>query len=94
MGYFKHHVFVCVNHKANGRKSCHDGNAKDTCDYLKERLKALDSYGEGKVRVSSSGCLGRCEVGPNIVIYPEDIWVHYETKEDIDEMIETHLLKD
>lgn len=91
MGYYRHHVFVCTHHKSDGRKSCQDGNPKDICDYLKERLKSQNLYGDGKVRVSSSGCLGRCEVGPNIVIYPDNVWVHYETREDVDRMIDQYL---
>lgn len=94
VGYFKKHVFICTNHKSDGRKSCHEGNPKEICSYLKERLKSLDAYGEGKIRVSSSGCLGRCEVGPNLLVYPEGLWVHYDSKEDIERFLQDSLLAD
>lgn len=48
--------------------------------------------GPGKVRVSKSGCLGRCSSGPCIVIYPEGVWYTYSSFADIDEIIEKHLI--
>ena len=47
---------------------------------------------EGRVRVNKAGCLDRCELGPVLVIYPEGVWYHYKTKEDVDEIVETHLV--
>jgi (2Fe-2S) ferredoxin len=45
------------------------------------------------VRINNAGCLDRCELGPTIVIYPEGIWYRVPTKEDVDEVLDTHLLK-
>ena len=49
--------------------------------------------GEGKVRINSSGCLDRCELGPALVIYPEGTWYTYIDEEDIDEIIDNHLVE-
>jgi len=49
--------------------------------------------GEGKVRINSSGSLDRCEEGPCIVVYPEGTWYTYVDKQDIDEIIDEHLVK-
>ncbi len=62
-------------------------------DHLKTKLVALGLHGAGKIRVSKSGCLGRCGLGPCIVIYPEGVWYTYTTFADIDEIIATHLIK-
>ncbi len=59
-------------------------------DYLKARAKEL---GLGDVRINSAGCLDRCELGPTMVIYPEGVWYHYRTTEDLDEILETHLVR-
>ena len=59
----------------------------------KKRIKELKMSGEGKVRINSSGCLDRCEQGPCIVVYPEGTWYTYVDKEDIDEIIDEHLVK-
>lgn len=49
--------------------------------------------GEGGVRVNTAGCLDRCALGPVLVIYPEAIWYSYVDREDIDEVIEQHLIQ-
>jgi (2Fe-2S) ferredoxin len=35
----------------------------------------------------------RCEMGPTMVIYPEGVWYTYRTKEDIDEILQSHLIE-
>jgi len=56
---------------------------------MKARAKEL---GLEKVRINASGCLDRCELGPTMVIYPEGIWYRYETRADVDEILQIHLL--
>ena len=48
--------------------------------------------GQGKIRVNTSGCLDRCEQGPALVVYPEGVWYTYIDEDDIDEIIDSHLL--
>jgi (2Fe-2S) ferredoxin len=45
------------------------------------------------VRINNAGCLDRCEQGPVMVIYPEATWYTFVDKEDIDEIIDSHLVK-
>jgi (2Fe-2S) ferredoxin len=61
--------------------------------YAKDRVKALGPTVPGKVRINAAGCLDRCEKGPVLVIYPEAVWYTYVDKEDIDEIIDQHLVK-
>ena len=61
-------------------------------EYAKKRVKELNLNGEGKVRINKAGCLDRCELGPVIVVYPEEVWYTYVDKEDIDEIIDEHLV--
>ena len=56
---------------------------------MKSRAKELGIEG---IRVNNSGCLERCELGPTLVIYPEGVWYHYETKEDVDEILDRHII--
>ncbi len=51
----------------------------------------VGAEGIENIRVNVSGCLDRCEFGPNMVIYPEGVWYRYESQADIDEILETHL---
>lgn len=45
------------------------------------------------VRINASKCLDRCELGPTMVIYPEGVWYTYHSKEDVDEILNRHILK-
>lgn len=72
---------------------CANRGAQGLRDYAKARIKALGLDGAGKVRVNMSGCLDRCEEGPTMVVYPEGVWYTYIDKEDIDEIIEQHLIE-
>lgn len=68
------------------------GDAEKLRDYAKQKLKKLGLHGTGQHRINTSGCLGRCEEGPVLVIYPEGVWYSYKTYNDIDEIIEKHLI--
>lgn len=55
---------------------------------MKKRCK---EEGLKKVRINSSGCLDRCELGAVMVIYPSGDWYHYENEHDIEKIIAQHL---
>jgi (2Fe-2S) ferredoxin len=93
MTYYEKHLFICTNQKSPEKKCCANAGASHFFNYTKEKLKTLDLHGPGKVRVSQSGCLGRCAVGPCLVIYPEAVWYTYATEKDIDDIITQHLLE-
>ncbi|WP_035056863.1 (2Fe-2S) ferredoxin domain-containing protein [Andreprevotia chitinilytica] len=93
MGYYKHHVFFCLNERPEGdRQSCNRCGASEMQLHAKDRIKALKLAGPGGVRINKSGCLDRCEEGPVIVIYPEETWYTYVDKSDIDEIIDEHIV--
>jgi (2Fe-2S) ferredoxin len=70
------------------RGCCAAGGSEKLRGYLREKAKQM---GIENIRGNASGCLDRCELGPNMVIYPEGVWYHYETTADIDEILETHV---
>lgn len=74
------------------RPSCNQCGSGAMRDYAKGRVKELGLAGEGKVRVNQAGCLDRCEEGPVCVVYPEGVWYTYVDEEDVDEIIESHLV--
>jgi len=66
------HVFVCTNDRKGERQSCADKNSQALKNTLKE---AIHERGwRGKVRISTSGCMGLCTNGANVQIYPQQIW--------------------
>jgi (2Fe-2S) ferredoxin len=62
-------------------------------DYLKGRVKEQGLAGPGGIRVNSAGCLDRCDKGPVLVIYPEAVWYTYVDREDLDEILDRHLMQ-
>jgi (2Fe-2S) ferredoxin len=92
LNYYNKHVLLCTNEKAAGKKCCANTGGEEYFQHMKSRLLDLELQGPGKIRVSKTGCLGRCSSGPCIVIYPEGVWYTYSSFEDIDEIIETHLI--
>jgi (2Fe-2S) ferredoxin len=94
-GYFQKHLFFCTNDRGAdaGRPSCNQCGSTKLRDYAKARIKKLGMDGPGKVRVNKAGCLDRCEEGPVCVVYPEGIWYTFIDEEDVDEIIDSHLVK-
>jgi (2Fe-2S) ferredoxin len=90
--YYEHHVFICMNQREGGRPCCADRGAQAAQQHAKQRIKQLNLNGQGKVRINQSGCLDRCEEGPVIVISPQGTWYTYVDNDDIDEIIDSHLI--
>ena len=91
MAFYRHHVIFCTNERADGEPCCARFDARAMRDYMKARLKEEGLHGPGQIRVNTAGCLGRCELGPVVVVYPGETWYTWVDREDIDEIIERHL---
>lgn len=92
MSYYQRHVFFCINQREGGETCCANCGSPEMRDYVKARIKEMGLAGPGKVRINAAGCLDRCEEGPCVVIYPEAVWYTYVDREDLEEIIEEHLL--
>jgi len=92
--FYQKHLFFCINQKPEGKQCCQNAGASDYFYYAKQKLQQLGLCGPDKIRVSSSGCLGRCALGPALVIYPEAVWYTYSSYEDIDRIIALHIQSD
>ena len=90
--FYEAHVFVCCNRRPDGhpRGSCAAKGSERLRDYMKARAKELGIKG---IRVNSAGCLDRCELGPCVVIYPEGVWYRVDSTEDVDAVLQVHLVE-
>jgi (2Fe-2S) ferredoxin/predicted O-methyltransferase YrrM len=86
---YRHHVFVCTQNKPEGVTSCPSSGSMNI-------LGAL--YGElGKqglsddVQVTSCGCLGLCDEGPVMIVYPEGVWYRKLAPAYVQEIVASHL---
>lgn len=91
--YYQKHVFMCTNIKQAGKACCGVHDSEGALRYLKEQLLVCEQFGSGRIRVSPSGCLGRCAQGPCVVVYPEGVWYRYESEHDLDRILKEHLLE-
>ena len=91
MSFFDKHVFICINQRSGCEDCCANHGTPALLGYFKDRVKAAGLAGPGKVRVSKAGCLGRCDDGPVMVIYPEAVWYTFVDTEDLDEILDSHL---
>jgi (2Fe-2S) ferredoxin len=92
MSYYQRHIFFCLNHREGTEDSCAKHGAQAGFDHCKSRIKALKLSGPGAVRVNKAGCLDRCAGGPVAVVYPDAVWYTYVDQEDIDEIVDSHLV--
>lgn len=88
---FDVHIFVCANQRAGSDKlSCGEAHGLELIKEFKKQLKDLNV--NIKTRANKSGCLGICDFGPTVVIYPEGTFYVGVQKKDVKEIIESHIL--
>ena len=92
MPKFEKHIFICGNQRPAGapRPCCDPAGQAELQKSFKEKLAARGL--KGKVRANQSGCLDQCEHGPNLVVYPDAVWYGRVTLDDVDEIIESHIV--
>ena len=91
--HYRKHIFCCVNERVpkHPRSCCSARGSVELRGYMKLRATQM---GLKDIRINNAGCLERCELGPTMVIYPEGVWYHYQTKDDVDEILQTHVIED
>ena len=92
MPTFQRHVFVCINERPadHPKGCCKSKGGPEVRDALKKALAARGIKGE--VRANNAGCLDQCEQGVTVVVYPEQVWYGHVTVDDIEELVEKHIV--
>lgn len=92
MKKFEKHIFICDNKRPDDSPigSCSLSGSSLIIQKFKTRLKELGL--NDSIRANSSGCLGACSFGPSIVVYPEQIWYGGVSLDDVEEIIQSHLI--
>ena len=82
---YRSHVLVC------GGTGCHSSGTQKILDCLNEGVKkaGLDK----EVAIVQTGCHGLCALGPIVVVYPEATFYSMVKAEDVEEIVNEHLLK-
>jgi NADH:ubiquinone oxidoreductase subunit F (NADH-binding)/(2Fe-2S) ferredoxin/NAD-dependent dihydropyrimidine dehydrogenase PreA subunit len=84
MDLFRAQILVC------GGSGCSTEGSMDLTNQLKVELKKNNI--ENEVEVIRTGCLGLCELGPIIIIYPEGTFYSKVTSKDIEEIVQEHII--
>jgi (2Fe-2S) ferredoxin len=89
--YYQRQVFFCMNERSDG-DCCMSKKNRKSLAHAKNMVKELDLKGKGGVRVNQTDCLGRCDEGPVLVVYPDAVWYTYKNQDDVEEIIKSHLV--
>ena len=90
---FEKHVFICQNERPpeNPTGCCKAKGSEEILNLMKEEIKRRGL--NKKIRINKAGCLDQCAKGVSIVVYPEGVWYGRVTKEDVQEIVESHLIE-
>jgi len=88
MAPFRYHAFVCIQEKPEGVPCCSAAGSFTVLDALHRELGAAGLADE--VQVSTCGCLGLCDSGPVMIVYPDATWYTKITAADVPEIVTSH----
>ena len=85
MDFYRSHVLVC------GGTGCTSSGSGEIIERFENGLSAHGL--EKEVKIVRTGCFGLCEAGPIVIVYPEGAFYSRVKPDDVDEIVEEHLLK-
>ncbi|HEY8892265.1 MAG TPA: NADH-quinone oxidoreductase subunit NuoF [Clostridium sp.] len=84
MEVYRSEVLVC------GGAGCTSPQTVDLYKSLKTEIRKHNLNHE--IEVLKTGCLGLCEIGPVVIVYPEGVVYNKVKAEDIEELVESHFI--
>jgi len=86
---FRHHILVCTQEKPEGVTSCPANHSWQILRCLEREIAAQGL--DDDVLLSTCGCLGLCDEGPILIVYPEGVWYRKVHESDVAEIVVAHL---
>ncbi len=86
---FRYHIFLCTQEKPEGVPCCPASGAWGILGALDRELRSQGL--DDDVQVSTCGCLGLCDDGPIMIVYPEGVWYRKVKADDVHEIVTSHL---
>ena len=96
---FRFHLFVCTQLKPEGVPSCPASGSFAVLGALDREIQArglnhpgLNNRGlNNDVQLTTCGCMGLCDEGPVMVVYPSGVWYRRVQPSDVSEIVDAHL---
>lgn len=87
-----YHVFICAQQRAPGhpRSSCVEKGAGKVLERFSQVLTVKNLF--NRISLVTTGCLGPCQAGANVLVYPGGVLYMNVQAEDVDVIVEQHLL--
>jgi (2Fe-2S) ferredoxin/predicted O-methyltransferase YrrM len=86
---FRFHLFVCTQQKPEGVPSCASKGSAEVLAALEREIQARGL--DNDVQLTTCGCMGLCDEGPVMVVYPEGAWYRRVQPSDAPEIVSQHL---
>jgi (2Fe-2S) ferredoxin len=90
----KYHILVCTNSRPPGhpKPSCGAAGSQNILMGLNMGLMER-GFQPGEVLVTGSTCLGPCEQGPTVLVYPDGTWYSQVKESDVTTILDEHIKK-
>ncbi len=90
----KYHILVCTNTRPPGHPKPSCGAAGSPQLLMAFNMGLMErGMQPTEVLVTPSGCLGPCEDGPTVVIYPDGTWYTKVKESDVAVILDEHIKK-
>jgi len=86
---YRFHIYVCTQQKPEGVPSCPASGSFAVLEALDREARACGL--DREVQITTSGCLGLCDEGPMMVVYPAGVWYRRVQPSDVSEIVGAHL---
>ncbi len=86
------HVIVCSHSRPadDPKGSCEARGSQPVIDAFAKEFESQGLW--GRFKLTTSSCLGTCEVGPSVLVYPEGVMYQKVGADDVAKIIKEHLI--
>ena len=84
----KHHIFICASTRLNGKiqGACEKKGSHDLIQVFNEEIE--DRNLSSEIMVTSTGCIGLCDDGPIVIVYPQQTWYGNVEEDDVEDILD------